>query len=46
LKQAVEKASTRFKGPLESPREPWHYDYEPQPDDMNPPTTAHSGHPG
>jgi hypothetical protein len=29
LKQAVEKASTRFKGPLESPREPWHYDYEP-----------------
>lgn len=29
LKDAVNAASARFKGPLVSPREPWHYDYVP-----------------
>ena len=29
LKQAVTSASTRLQGPLESPREPWHYSYTP-----------------
>jgi hypothetical protein len=29
LKAAVEQASTRLVGPLESPREPWHYDFRP-----------------
>jgi hypothetical protein len=27
LKQAVTESGMPFKGPLESPREPWHYDY-------------------
>jgi hypothetical protein len=29
LKDAVFAASSKFKGPLQSPREPWHYDYVP-----------------
>ncbi|HYG82575.1 MAG TPA: hypothetical protein VD861_19420 [Pyrinomonadaceae bacterium] len=29
LKQAVASASSKFKGPLAAPREPWHYDYVP-----------------
>ncbi len=29
LKAAVSAASSKFKGPLVSPREPWHYDYVP-----------------
>jgi hypothetical protein len=29
LKAAVTSASNKFKGPLVSPREPWHYDYVP-----------------
>jgi hypothetical protein len=29
LKAAVVAASNKFKGPLVSPREPWHYDYVP-----------------
>lgn len=29
LKEAVKGASNKFKGPLVSPREPWHYDYVP-----------------
>jgi hypothetical protein len=29
LKEAVFAASRKFKGPLMSPREPWHYDYVP-----------------
>lgn len=29
LKEAVFTASSRFKGPLMAPREPWHYDYVP-----------------
>lgn len=29
LKQAVTIASSRLQGPLESPREPWHYAYTP-----------------
>lgn len=29
LRRAVAAASSRMKGPLESPREPWHYAYEP-----------------
>lgn len=29
LAAAVSAASTRLKGPLRSPREPWHYDYDP-----------------
>lgn len=29
LKAAVFAASAKFKGPLVSPREPWHYDYVP-----------------
>lgn len=29
LQQAVGRASTKFTGPLASPREPWHYDYRP-----------------
>lgn len=29
LKAAVFAASSKFKGPLVSPREPWHYDYVP-----------------
>lgn len=28
LKKAVHEASDRFVGPLEQPREPWHYEYE------------------
>ena len=29
LREAVLRASTKFSGPLASPREPWHYDYRP-----------------
>ena len=29
LRAAVTRASTKFAGPLASPREPWHYDYRP-----------------
>jgi hypothetical protein len=29
LQEAVVRASTKFTGPLASPREPWHYDYKP-----------------
>lgn len=29
LQEAVHRASTKFAGPLASPREPWHYDYRP-----------------
>ena len=29
LQEAVGRASAKFKGPLASPREPWHYDYRP-----------------
>ena len=29
LQAAVHAASTRFKGPLAIPAEPWHYDYQP-----------------
>jgi hypothetical protein len=29
LQDAVGRASTKFAGPLASPREPWHYDYRP-----------------
>ena len=29
LRTAVKSASTKFNGPLESPREPWHYEYTP-----------------
>ena len=29
VRAAVTRASTTFKGPLASPREPWHYDYQP-----------------
>ena len=28
LKQVVARASTRLRGPLETPREPWHYYYD------------------
>lgn len=28
LKEAVEAASSRFEGPLKSPREPWHFTYK------------------
>lgn len=30
LQAAVQAASTRFQGPLEAPREPWHYEYRPR----------------
>ena len=30
LAEAVREAGTRFIGPLESPREPWHYSYAPE----------------
>ena len=29
LQEAVARAGAKFKGPLASPREPWHYDYLP-----------------
>jgi hypothetical protein len=29
LQEAVQRAGTKFTGPLASPREPWHYDYRP-----------------
>ena len=29
LEEAVGRAGAKFKGPLASPREPWHYDYRP-----------------
>ncbi len=29
VRAAVARASTKFKGPLASPREPWHYEYRP-----------------
>ncbi len=29
VRAAVTRASTKFTGPLASPREPWHYDYRP-----------------
>jgi hypothetical protein len=29
VRAAVTRASTKFAGPLASPREPWHYDYRP-----------------
>lgn len=29
VREAVTRASTKFTGPLASPREPWHYDYQP-----------------
>ena len=29
VREAVTHASTKFAGPLASPREPWHYDYRP-----------------
>ena len=29
VRAAVTRASTKFSGPLASPREPWHYDYRP-----------------
>jgi hypothetical protein len=29
LKDAVSAASDKFQGPLQSPREPWHYNYVP-----------------
>ena len=29
VREAVTRASTKFGGPLVSPREPWHYDYRP-----------------
>jgi hypothetical protein len=29
LQAAVQAASSKFKGPLASPREPWHYEYSP-----------------
>jgi hypothetical protein len=29
VRTAVTRASTKFTGPLASPREPWHYDYRP-----------------
>jgi hypothetical protein len=29
VREAVTRASTKFTGPLASPREPWHYDYRP-----------------
>lgn len=29
VREAVTRASTKFAGPLASPREPWHYDYRP-----------------
>lgn len=29
VRAAVTRASTKFSGPLASPREPWHYDYQP-----------------
>jgi hypothetical protein len=29
LQEAVRNATTKFSGPLASPREPWHYDYSP-----------------
>ena len=29
VREAVTRASTKFSGPLASPREPWHYDYRP-----------------
>ena len=29
LRASVTRASTKFTGPLASPREPWHYDYRP-----------------
>src|SRR5829696_3529810 len=29
VRAAVTRASTKFTGPLASPREPWHYDYKP-----------------
>lgn len=31
LKEAVQAAGNRFTGPLESPREPWHYTYVAEP---------------
>jgi hypothetical protein len=36
LKQAT--ADTRFTGPLQSPNEPWHYEYVPSPARARPPT--------
>jgi hypothetical protein len=33
LKAAVQASGSRFTGPLESPREPWHYTYTPAPHD-------------
>jgi hypothetical protein len=32
VSEAVHAASTRFEGPLEQPREPWHYEYVPEAD--------------
>lgn len=29
VRASVERAGTKFTGPLASPREPWHYDYRP-----------------
>lgn len=29
LQEAVRAAGTKFSGPLATPREPWHYDYQP-----------------
>ena len=29
VRESVGRASTKFSGPLASPREPWHYDYRP-----------------
>jgi hypothetical protein len=29
LQEAVRAAGTKFSGPLDSPREPWHYEYRP-----------------
>ncbi|HEX8284129.1 MAG TPA: hypothetical protein VF588_12270 [Pyrinomonadaceae bacterium] len=29
LQEAVRASGTKFSGPLASPREPWHYDYQP-----------------
>jgi hypothetical protein len=35
LKAAVRAGSDHFSGPLESPREPWHYTYSPAPEAAN-----------
>jgi hypothetical protein len=32
LKTLITRTSTRLHGPLESPREPWHYVYATEPD--------------